>query len=144
MKSTIHIPIQQRGERGGGLLFPSLKIENKCPDFAKKNILIVFIYGLNFSFKMLFYKYIGEKSPNIPCGAFLSCVLYEMFIEVFLLPEFCPALKNYWLRPCSKMCDMIRINSVRVILFKLTNIGSGIVATRRSNIPLCCHNFSKE
>ena len=39
------------------------KIEKKCPDFGK-NALIVFISGLNFSFKMLFQEYQEEKTPK--------------------------------------------------------------------------------
>ena len=42
-----------RGEKRGGLLCPFPKFKEKCPDFAK-NALTWFIYGFNFSFKMLF------------------------------------------------------------------------------------------
>ena len=44
------------GERGGGggLTCPFLKLKEKCPDFGKTNAPARFIYGLNFSFKMLF------------------------------------------------------------------------------------------
>ena len=40
-------------EGGGGLPYPFFKSEEKCPNL-EKNVLIMFIYGLYFSFKMLF------------------------------------------------------------------------------------------
>ena len=54
---------------------------------GKENALIVFAYGLIFSFKMLFDKYL-EKTPKIfSFGALLSCVVTEMFIGC--APECC-------------------------------------------------------
>ena len=50
------ISISRRVTRGGeGGIFPCpfLKFKEKCPNFGK-NALTRFIYGLNFSFKMLF------------------------------------------------------------------------------------------
>ena len=42
----------------------------------------------------------GRKKPQIfHCGAFLSCVIDEMFIKVPWFQENSPALKNSWLRP---------------------------------------------
>ena len=35
----------------------------RCPNFGKKT-LIVSIFGLNFSFEMQFYQYLGEKTPK--------------------------------------------------------------------------------
>ena len=49
---NIYANYQVKGE-GEGLPCPLLKIEKKSPNVWEK-ILIVFIYGLNFSFKMLF------------------------------------------------------------------------------------------
>lgn len=43
-------------------IFKNLK---QVPWFWKKNVLIVFIYGLNSSFKMLFYEYLVEKNSDI-------------------------------------------------------------------------------
>ena len=85
--------MQLVGWEGGGLLCPFLKIEKKYPDFLGKNALIVYIYGLNFSFKMLFD--ILEKNSEIfPCGAFLFWAVDEMFIEVHLFQETSLSLKN--------------------------------------------------
>ena len=42
-----------REGRGGGLPCPFLKFKEKYPDFGK-NAQTRFIYGLNFSFEMLF------------------------------------------------------------------------------------------
>ena len=42
----------QLGVRGLQCRF--LKIKKSCPNFRRKNDLIVFIYGLNFSFKIIF------------------------------------------------------------------------------------------
>ena len=48
---------------------------------------------------MWFQEFPGEKKPIFfPCGAFLSCVVDEMFIDVPWFRENSPALKNSWLR----------------------------------------------
>ena len=40
----------------------------------EKTAVILFNYGLNFSFKMLFEDYLGgKKAVTFPCKAFLSC-----------------------------------------------------------------------
>ena len=50
---------------------------------------------------MWFKEFPGEKKPIFfPCGAFLSCVADEMFIDVPWFRENSPALKNSWLRAC--------------------------------------------
>ena len=41
-----------------------------------------------------------RKKPIFFCGAFLSCVVDEMFIDVPWFRENSPALKNSWLRTC--------------------------------------------
>ena len=42
-----------------------------------------------------------RKKPIFsPCGAFLPCVVDEMFIDVPWFRENAPALKNSWLRTC--------------------------------------------
>ena len=50
---------------------PFLKIEKNVLIFERKP-LIVFIFGLNYPFKMQFYKDLGEKTPkcfHAACGA---------------------------------------------------------------------------
>ena len=48
---------------------------------------------------MWFQEFPGEKKPIFfPCGAFLSCVVDEIFIDVPWFRENSPALKNFWLR----------------------------------------------
>ena len=55
-----------------------------------KSSLDIFIYGLNFSFEMLFREYLGEKTSSIfPCTVFLSSVVDELFIKMFALKKFC-------------------------------------------------------
>ena len=50
---------------------------------------------------MWFQEFPGEKKPIFfPCGAFLSCVVDEIFIDVPWFRENSPALKNSWLRAC--------------------------------------------
>ena len=69
--SSLHygflIPIcrSRTGEaEGGRYLLPFfLKIE-KIALILEKGNLIVFIYELNFSFRMLFYQYLGEKNSK--------------------------------------------------------------------------------
>ena len=50
--------------RRGGTSCSYLKTEAKCPGLRGKKFLIVFIYGLSFSFKMLFLKPSRRKSPK--------------------------------------------------------------------------------
>ena len=68
---------------------PLLFFENliKYPDLGETNALVVFICGLNFSFKMLFLEYLEERNQNFPYGVFLLCVIDEMFMEVVFLQE---------------------------------------------------------
>ena len=49
-------------------------LEGRCPNFGK-NAQIVVIYGLNFSLKMQFLEFPGEKRGNLSCGAFASRVV---------------------------------------------------------------------
>ena len=64
----------RRVTRGGEgvvspILFPKLE---KCALILKENVLIVAIYGLNFSSKMLFLRVSKRKSPQfVPVGSFL-------------------------------------------------------------------------
>ena len=62
----------------GDLICSFLKIEKKCQDFGN-NALSVFIYGENFSFKMLFLKVSTKKHSED--------ILYEMFVKVLLIQE---------------------------------------------------------
>ena len=77
---------------------PFLTIK-KVPDF-KNNASIVIMYEINFSFIMLLASR-RKKSEIFLCGAFLSCVVDEMFIEVPLLRSPCSTPKNVWLCPMS-------------------------------------------
>ena len=88
----------QRWQGGKRPPNPFLKIEKYCPDFGLKNVLLVAIYGLKLSFKMLFFS----------CGAFLLYGADETFIEVPLFQEASHTLKNAWLHPrYSSKFDMI-------------------------------------
>ena len=65
------------GGRGGGIpaLFRKLK---KSALIWRKNVLIVVIYGYNFSIKMKFLRVSRGKTRRFfPCGAFLSRVVGE-------------------------------------------------------------------
>ena len=66
--------------------------------FWKKN-LIVLIYELNFSFKILFSEYLGEKTANFFLQEILYSVVDKMFIEVPLFQETTLVFKNSWLHP---------------------------------------------
>ena len=72
---------QARNQRGRGRPpLPFFKNWKNSAPILGKDTLIVVIYGLHFfgSFKSF-----QEKQPKIlHCGAFLSCVVYEIFIEV--------------------------------------------------------------
>ena len=55
------------------MVYPALfKILKRVPWFKKKkNALNIFIYGLDFSFKILFQVYLGKESPKfLPAGPF--------------------------------------------------------------------------
>ena len=67
--------------REGEVFLALLENWKKVPWFFGKDALIVYIYGLNFSFKMLF-NILEKNSKILPCGAFLFCAADEMFIQV--------------------------------------------------------------
>ena len=50
-----------------------------------------------------------KKPIFFPCGAFLSCVVDEMFIDVPWFRENSPALKNSWLR-ASHVTKLVFVN----------------------------------
>ena len=68
----------RRWREGGNLHCPLLKIEKKCPDFAKKSALIleksvlfVCIYGSNSHLKCSFKIILEKKTPKyFPAGSF--------------------------------------------------------------------------
>ena len=66
----------------------TIKQEHNYWPKLEKNLLIVFIYGLNTSFKVQFYKYLGEKAPR-----FFSAGPH--------------ALKNSWLHPCKNVWNIL-------------------------------------
>ena len=85
---------------GGGenSLFPFLKIE-KSDLILEKNDLIVFIYGLNFSFKTLLRVSKKKKMVKFFLRGLSSSVVDEIYIEVLLFQETSPALKNFLVAP---------------------------------------------
>ena len=75
--------VTKGGTGGGGLSFPFSKSGKEFPDcghlhFFGKNVLIVVIYGFNFSFKMQFLRVSRRKKTEIfRCGGFLSRVVHD-------------------------------------------------------------------
>ena len=74
---------------------PFLKIREKCPDFAKKNSLILeksalfaCVYDLNSHLKMRFSEYLGEKTPKLPPAWQFFCILYMKRLST------CPQFKK--------------------------------------------------
>ena len=63
--------------------------------FWKKNDLIVFIYGLNFSFKTLLRVSKKKKMVKFFLRGLSSRVVDEIYIEVLVFQESSPALKNF-------------------------------------------------
>ena len=60
-----------RGEEGSGLPCPFQNFKKSALILKKKNSLNIFIYGLDFSFKILFQVYLGKESPKfLPAGPF--------------------------------------------------------------------------
>ena len=80
-----------RGGRGAGLSCPFSKFKEKCPDFGN-NALSRFIYGFNFSFKMLFYVYLGKKSLRcFPVGPSFVCCRLNIYQSAFIFRNLpCP------------------------------------------------------
>ena len=91
---------QLEGGAGRGLPCPFSKIGKKLPSFWKKKPWLcpsrVKFLILNVVLR------VSSRKKNIfsPCGAFLPCVVDEMFIDVPWFQENSPALKNSWLRAC--------------------------------------------
>ena len=55
-------------------------------------------YWLNFSFKILFYEDLGEKSPKFfPAEPFFRALQIKCLSNRSYLKETSPALKKYWL-----------------------------------------------
>ena len=81
------------GGEGEGLSSTSLKTDKKCPGFGGKNALIIFIYGLNFLFKMLFYEHLGGKKQNFSLSglSFTSCG--RNVYQSTIIPRTSPTLK---------------------------------------------------
>ena len=82
-------------ERWGGLSCHFLKTKI-LPWFLENNVLIVFIYWLNFSFKMLRVSR-RKVSKVFPCGLTFVCCRRDS-ISVFLCQENFPALEDSRLR----------------------------------------------
>ena len=68
----------QRGEGGESLPCPFSKIGRKCPNLGKYALIVV-IYGLNFSFKMQFFR-VSRKKDIFFCKVFLSCVVVDCLL----------------------------------------------------------------
>ena len=75
---------------------PFFENRKNVPRF-KKNALIVYKYGLNFSFKMQF-RVTGKKLQNVSLRDLSLHVLDKMFFKVPLCRETPAALQNSWLR----------------------------------------------
>ena len=86
--------------RRGSPPLPFLKIGKKCPDFGNKIPWSCSSVGWISLLKCCFK---GIYKKKIPCGAFLSCAVEEMFIEVPLFQETSQVLINSRLRPWVKV-----------------------------------------
>ena len=72
----------------------------KYTNFEEENVPTVVIFVLNFVIQNAVLKVSRKKNFKMfPCGAFLSCVVDKMFIEVPLFQETYPALKYSGLHP---------------------------------------------
>ena len=96
----------------GGEVFPALFQNSKeSALILEKNGLTRFIYGLNFSFKMLFYVYLGKKSPKFfPAGSFF------LVLQIKCLSK-CPYFKVpplLW-----KISDYVPEDHLLIVLMKL-------------------------
>ena len=67
-------------------------------EILERNALIVSILGSISHFKCGFKSFQEKKPMFFPCGAFLSCVVDEIFIDVPWFRKNSPVLKNFWLR----------------------------------------------
>ena len=64
-----------------------------------------------------FMSFQEKKTHIFPCGAFLSCVVDEMFIEMPWFQENSPALKNSWLRAWKE--HVMIFQSVKVLKWQI-------------------------
>ena len=83
----------------GGLPAPIWKLRKQNVLILEKKDLIVFIYELNFSFKILFSEFLGEKTANFFLQEILYSVVDKMLIEVPLFQETTLVFKSSWLHP---------------------------------------------
>ena len=100
-KSTDIFRRVTRGGRGGRSPLPFFKNWEKVPQFWKKMPWLCPSW-VKFLISNVVLR-VSRRKINIffPCGAFLSCVVDEMFIDVPWFRENSPALKNSWLRAWS-------------------------------------------
>ena len=78
--------LQWRQREGGTLCLSFGKLKKNALILEKAD-LIVFIYGLNFSFRMLFYQYLGKKAPK--------CSLWGPCCRRAVIPTSLPCTKNF-------------------------------------------------
>ena len=108
-----------------GLFCPFLIIQKTSPDFWEKIPDCVPLW-FTFSHLKCFFKGILEEEQEIfLCGAFLSYVADEMFVEVILFLETFHALKNFWLRPWEgtlNVHDKTKLNFLIVLVLWMEGI----------------------
>ena len=104
-KTLLDYTVQEHNwhREGGGEIYPAVfwELKRHAPNLAKTALVLLIFGGWISHLKMLFYENLGEKisSEIFSCGAFVSCVVDKMFIEVPLSNKTSPAMKNSWLCP---------------------------------------------
>ena len=106
----------------GGLPCPFFKIEEKCPNLAKKcpdfgrKYPVCMYLLVNLLLKIMFYWKSWRKNTKIfPCETLLLFVVHETFIELLLFQETFPAPRNSCLRAWRQF--VINIRSIRNCFF---------------------------
>ena len=119
-KSTDIFRRVTRGGRGGRSPLPFFKNWEKVPQFWKKMPWLCPSW-VKFLISNVVLR-VSRRKINIffPCGAFLSCVVDEMFIDVPWFQENSPALKNSWLLAWVSFCNKQFFSQTQITLSSST------------------------
>ena len=119
------IRLTRSGARWGrGVVSPALfqNLEKKCPNFGQK-MLWLCPYWIKLLILNVVLRVSRRKKPIFfPCGAFLSCVVDEMFIDVPWFRENSPALKDSWLRAWRSSTGSFSVSSLMTYIFRVSYV----------------------
>ena len=103
------------GGEGGRSPLPFFE-NQKSVLILEKKTLILFMFELNFLFKVQFQEYLGEKTPKFfLVGPFFLVFFKEMLVKFPCFHETSPTLKKFCLRTCKPQYDSYKKNTGKMI-----------------------------